>query len=129
MAKPGPKRKEIDLKQVESAAARGLGKVDIARALGIGHNTFFMRMAEEREEPTQEIQEAINRGRSRGLMQVTNSLFQLATEGNLGACCFYLKNRDPDNWKDRVETVTKHIMETPAEQRARMLIENIKQVN
>lgn len=34
---------------------------------------------------------------------VTDALMQSATEGNVTAQIFYLKNRDTDNWKDRTD--------------------------
>jgi hypothetical protein len=36
---------------------------------------------------------------------VTNSLFTSATDGNVTAQIFYLKNQDAKTWKDRVENV------------------------
>ena len=35
----------------------------------------------------------------------TNSLFTSATDGNVTAQIFYLKNQDAKTWKDRVENV------------------------
>ena len=34
---------------------------------------------------------------------VTDALMQSATEGNVTAQIFYLKNRDTENWKDRTD--------------------------
>mgnify|MGYP006255556335 FL=1 len=49
---------------------------------------------------------ALKRGKARGLAQVTNALFESATEKNsVVAQIFYLKNQDPKIWKDRVENV------------------------
>ena len=52
-----------------------------------------------------EIKDALKRGQAKGLATVTNSLFTSATDGNVTAQIFYLKNQDPKNWKDRQETV------------------------
>ena len=40
------------------------------------------------------------------MAQVTNSLFTSATDGNVTAQIFYLKNQDAKTWKDRQEVVT-----------------------
>ena len=52
-----------------------------------------------------DFEDALKRGKARGLAQVTNSLFTSATDGNVTAQIFYLKNQDPKTWKDRVENV------------------------
>jgi predicted GTPase len=52
-----------------------------------------------------EFEDALKRGQAKGLAQVTNSLFTSATDGNVTAQIFYLKNQDPKTWKDRVENV------------------------
>lgn len=38
------------------------------------------------------------------MAEVTNALFSSAQDGNVTAQIFYLKNRDTENWMDRVET-------------------------
>jgi hypothetical protein len=48
-------------------------------------------------------QEAIDRGRVQGLTEIANSLFESALNGNTTAQIFYLKNRSPDDWRDRFE--------------------------
>ena len=52
-----------------------------------------------------DFEDAIKRGKAKGIAQVTNSLFTSATDGNVTAQIFYLKNQDPKTWKDRVENV------------------------
>ena len=56
-----------------------------------------------------DFEESIKRGKARGLAQVTNSLFTSATDGNVTAQIFYLKNQDSQNWKDRQEVVNASI--------------------
>ena len=50
-----------------------------------------------------ELQAAIDLARVKGLAEVSNSLFESATGGNVTAQIFYLKNRLPDDWRDRFE--------------------------
>ena len=99
--KVGRKRIELDLEQVENLASRGLGTTQIARALGVSWNTI-----DRNRKRLGEFEEALKRGKARGLAQVTNALFESATEKNsVVAQIFYLKNQDPKIWKDRVENV------------------------
>ena len=99
--KAGRKRIELDLDQVETLAARGLGTSQIARAMGVSWNTI-----DRNRKRSEDFEESIKRGKARGLAQVTNALFESATEKNsVVAQIFYLKNQDPKIWKDRVENV------------------------
>ena len=41
---------------------------------------------------------AIKKGRAEGLNQVSNALFEKATQGNVTAMIYYLKVRDRENW-------------------------------
>ena len=98
--KVGRKRINLDLEQVENLASRGLGTTQIARALGVSWDTI-----DRNRKRSAEFEDALKRGQAKGLATVTNSLFTSATDGNVTAQIFYLKNQDPKNWKDRQETV------------------------
>ena len=99
--KVGRKRIKIDLEQVENLASRGLGTPQIARALGVSWNTI-----DRNRKRSEDFEESIKKGKAKGLAQVTNALFESATEKNsVVAQIFYLKNQDPKIWKDRVENV------------------------
>jgi len=98
--KVGRKRITLDLEQVENLASRGLGTTQIARALGVSWDTI-----DRNRKRSADFEDALKRGKARGLAQVTNSLFTSATDGNVTAQIFYLKNQDPKTWKDRVENV------------------------
>jgi hypothetical protein len=99
--KSGRKRIKIDLEQVENLASRGLGNSQIARALGVSWDTI-----DRNRKRSADFEGALKRGKAKGLAQVTNALFESATEKNsVVAQIFYLKNQDPKIWKDRVENV------------------------
>ncbi len=100
LKKGGRKKIDIDLEQVENLASRGLGTTQIARALGVSWNTI-----DRNRKRSVDFEDAIKRGKAKGLAQVTNSLFTSATDGNVTAQIFYLKNQDAKTWKDRVENV------------------------
>ena len=99
--KGGRKKIVLDLEQVENLASRGLGTTQIARALGISWDTI-----DRNRKRSAEFEDALKRGKAKGLAQVTNSLFTSATDGNVTAQIFYLKNQDAKTWKDRQEVVT-----------------------
>lgn len=97
-SKPGAVRIHIDPAKVERLASQGLTKQQICDSLGISDQTLL-----NREKVDLELLEAIKRGRAKGLKEVSNALFEAATSGNVTAQIFYLKNRAPGDWKDRVE--------------------------
>ena len=46
---------------------------------------------------------ALHNGRGLSIAVVENALFQKAAKGDLGAICFYLKNKCPDRWSEHPE--------------------------
>lgn len=90
-----------DLKQVESLAAQGLTQAQICSCMGFSTTTLT-----KYKKIDTAFAAALKRGQHKGISEVTNALFKNAQDGNLGAQCFYLKNRDAENWKDR--TVLQH---------------------
>ena len=49
------------------------------------------------------IANAVSVGAEAALASVENALFKKAQSGDLGAMCFYLKNRDPEHWSEHPE--------------------------
>ena len=112
MAKKGRPSKypNIDLVQVESLAALGLIDDEIALALGIAERTL------ENYKKKPEFLHAIKSGKQKADLNVIKSLYSRATgnficphcKGNIigpsadtTAMIFWLKNRQPDRWRDR----------------------------
>ena len=91
---------EINLKQVEALAARGLTQQQIADSLGISESTLYTNKRENVD-----FAEAIKRGKAKGIATVTNKLFAKIEEGNLTATIFYLKTQA--GWKET--SVNEHI--------------------
>lgn len=110
--KPGRPRKEpIDLTKAESVAAMGGTNEQIAFALGVGDGTLKQM---RRDRP--ELDEAIIRGKDRADIQIVGALYNkakgggrcphchkviLGLAGDTTAQIFWLKNRKPDEWRDR----------------------------
>lgn len=90
--------KEFDAAKVEQLAAQGLSNEQIALCLDIAESTFYKWKDEKSE-----FSEAVKSGKAKGIGTITNSLFQSAKGGNITAQIFYLKNRQPDDWRDRRE--------------------------
>ena len=82
--------------KAEELASQGLTLGQIATSLGISHQTMNARRKEYFE-----FSEAIKRGQVKGIGKITNALFENAMGGNVTAQIFYLKNRAPEEWKDR----------------------------
>jgi hypothetical protein len=89
---------ETMIKKVESLAANGLTMEQIAQSLGIHYATL-----NKKQNQYKELDEAIKRGKAKGIATVTNALFKKATSGDNVSMIFYLKNRDPNNWRDKQE--------------------------
>lgn len=95
MGRPA-KFKDYMLEQAEKLGALGLTYSQICNVLDISHETFARW---RRKNP--EFDEALRRGRDKADAQVISSLYKNATEKmNLGAQCFWLKNRLPDKFKE-----------------------------
>ena len=96
--KTDPKPRKITtqlLEQIEFQASRGLSQQQICRALGISETWWY-----DAKHKSAEISESFKRGQARGLVEVSNAIYEQALNGSTGAACFYLKNRDPDRWSD-----------------------------
>ena len=98
----GRKTVEIDLAKVEALAERGLTERQIGEALGISRSTVQRRKADD-----DAFAAAIKAGQARGIVAVTNALWDNAVEkGNTAAAIFYLKNRA--GWTDRAAVEAQH---------------------
>ena len=87
------------IKKVEKYAAKGLYDYQIAEKLNICLTTLKVKKKQFSAFST-----AIKKGRDNSDVKVINRLFQDAcTPGNTAAQIFYLKNRCPDQWKDKQE--------------------------
>ena len=112
MSKRGrPPKITVDQKtldRVRALAARGLNRKQISATMGISET---LRCRLMKDEP--EFREALEEGEAMGIAQVTGYLMNAAREGNVTAQIFYLKNRDPDNWKDRrdIDATHRHVRE------------------
>ncbi len=85
-------------------ASRGLTVEQIADCLGVSRETIYQR---QKEYP--EFYESIKRGRSKGLQDITNALYEKAMSGDNTSMIFYLKHRDRDNWGEQLIEPVKEI--------------------
>jgi len=90
--------KDVDSAKVESLAAQGLTIEQIASCIGVSRSTLYSRMGSEKN-----VLDAIKDGRAKGVATISNALFQSGKGGNVTAQIFYLKNRQPEEWRDRRE--------------------------
>ena len=77
-------------------AANGLTQQQIADSLGISVSTLYGRKRE-----SEEFEEAIKRGKAKGVALVTNELMKQVKSGNVTAMIFFLKARA--GWKEKNE--------------------------
>jgi hypothetical protein len=78
----------IDLAEVERLAGLGLSEAQICNCIGIHVDTLA-----HRKRQSSIFSEALKRGRDRALAQVSNWLYELCAEKNLGALIWYEKTR------------------------------------
>ena len=85
-------------------ASRGLTVAQIADCLGVSESTLY-----NKQEEYLEFMDAIKRGRSKGMNEITNALFEKAVNGDNTAMIFYLKTRDRENWGEQYIEPVKEI--------------------
>ena len=100
--KPGRKAINLDHNEIERLAGMGLNERQICASLGINPSTLT------RKKHIKSIKNALEKGRAKAIAQVSSQLFNNAMEGKETSAIFFLKNRDPDNWKDRNILETNH---------------------
>lgn len=88
----------LDVETVRTLAAQGMTEQQIADALKVNIKTLISN-----KKNREEFMEALTEGKAKGIDSMTNALFRIGLAGNFQAINKYLNNRDPDNWKDRVD--------------------------
>lgn len=87
----------IDYSEVERLAALNMTDKNIALCLGIHERSLSKRKLDD-----DRFIQAMQKGKARGLAAVTGALAHNAIEkNNVVAQIFFLKNADPDTWKDK----------------------------
>ena len=100
----GRKKIIIDYGLIRKYASQGLSQRQISKAMG-----FSISFFQKTKKRNKEFKDAYERGVAEGLAEVTNSLYESATNGNIQSQIFFLKNRNPDRWQDKTEQVVEHI--------------------
>ena len=85
------KKVVIDLEKIESYAALGLTREQVAHNLGFSFKTWT------RYNKNGSLEEAYTRGKSKGISVIANALYKKAREGNTTAQIFFLKC---NGWKE-----------------------------
>ena len=96
--KKGPRPRQITkefLLKIERLAARGLSQKQVCEASGFSETWWHAKKTE-----IPELEECYKKGAAKGISEISNAIYEQALNGNTGAACFYLKNRDPDRWSD-----------------------------
>ena len=99
------------LARFEALARKGLSIDQIADCLNISRATIYRH-----KKKNSDLSDAITKGQSKGVANVSNALYKAAMAGNITAQIFYLKNRGPDAWKDRTYIdETRHKVARPSQ--------------
>ena len=83
---------------VEGWARDGLTNEQIANNLGIGITPFYTMPKDHSE-----LMKPLKKGKEVVDYEVENALLKNALSGNITAQIFWLKNRKPKQWKDKVD--------------------------
>ena len=86
------------LLRLQRLAMHGLTQAEICEQIGVPVRTFRRWCTQDPR-----IAQAISVGAEAALASVENARFKKAQGGDLGAMCFYLKNRDPEHWSEHPE--------------------------
>ena len=94
---------ETVLLAVEHYAARGLNLKQIADCIGISYQTL-----NEKKKENSDLTDAIERGRSFGISEITDALYTKAKKGDILAIKYFLNNRSKDqdgnnDWSEKPE--------------------------
>ena len=84
---------------IEGWARDGLTNEQIAHNIGISRETLNVWTKKYSD-----ISDALKKSKDVVDRQVENALFKKACEGDTTAMIFWLKNRRPDDWRDKRET-------------------------
>lgn len=86
------------LLRLQRLAMQGLTQAEICAAIDVPVRTF-RRWCTENEA----IAQAVTTGKEVAIAAVENALYKKALSGDLGAMCFFLKNRAPEQWSEHPE--------------------------
>ena len=115
MARTTYKDWEADEKIItlEGWARNGLTNEQIASNMSIGITTLW-----EWRKKSAKIANALKTGKDEADLQVENALYKEALKGNTTAIIFWLKNRKPSEWRDKVQ------QEITTESAVKLVIDN-----
>lgn len=86
------------LLRVQSLAMHGYNHEELAKEMGISRRTLERWMVQDPR-----LKQAVTNGGEAAVAAVENALFKKAQSGDLGAMCFFLKNRAPKHWSEHPE--------------------------
>jgi len=90
------------IKEVEECGALGMTMDQTAWSMGVNPSTLFKYKAQMGA-----LNDAISRGRARGIRNVTTNLREQISDGNAQSTMFYLKNQSPTEWANDLQNVAK----------------------
>lgn len=121
------KKIEFDLDLVKFYASRGLNFNQISKMLGVSPHTVLRR-----KKDSDSFANAIAAGRAESLVEIGNSLYDSAKNGNVQAQQFFLKNVGEDGqWADKDQSlkVELNLRDVLADAKGRLNADNMQTKN
>lgn len=101
---------DLTAKRIVDAVAAGVSRVGAAKSAGVGKSTLmeWLQRGRDGEQPYADFADQIRKADGQIEHRVVSALLNQIEEGHVGAMCFWLERRRPEEWGKRDSVVHEH---------------------